>query len=85
MRDYAGLHQSAPLPGVSTVVNSVAPRYLTVGQCAAYLGRTPKAVYRLVEREEIPHLRIGRRVQFDKDRVDRWLERHTVRGAGEYA
>lgn len=55
-------------------------RYLTVDTCAAYLGRTPKAVRRLVERGELPCIRVGRRVQFDRDKIDSWMSRHTVRG-----
>jgi excisionase family DNA binding protein len=57
-----------------------APRYLTVAECAVYLGRTPKAIYHLVADGSIPHMRLGRRVQFDRDRIDRWVDRHAHRG-----
>lgn len=55
--------------------------YLNVAQAAAYLGRTPKAIRMLVYRGEIPTIRVGRRVQFDRERLDRWMERHADRGA----
>jgi excisionase family DNA binding protein len=64
------------------VVEIVEPigRYLTVDACAMYLGRTSKAVRRLVERGELPCIRLGRRVQFDRVAVDRWIARHSCRG-----
>lgn len=49
--------------------------YLTVAECAAYLGLTPKAVYHLVERGQLPCARLGRRVLFVRRSVDA-----TVRG-----
>lgn len=50
-------------------------RYLTTTTAAAYLGRTEAAIRGLVRRGEIPCVRIGRRVQFDKERLDRWMGR----------
>jgi excisionase family DNA binding protein len=55
-------------------------RYLTVSECARYLGRSAKAVRRLVERGELPCVRLGRRLQFDRVALDRWVARHSVRG-----
>jgi excisionase family DNA binding protein len=56
-------------------------RYMNVEQCAAYIGRTPRAVYHLVENGQIPHARPGRRLQFDREKIDRWMARHARRGA----
>jgi excisionase family DNA binding protein len=55
-------------------------RLLNVAEIAVKLGRTEKAIRRLVERRQIPHLRIGRRVQFCEGTIDRWLARHARRG-----
>lgn len=60
---------------------SVEPRYLTVDQCATYLGRTPGAIRKLVERHAIPSVRIAGRVQFDRERIDRWVKEETQRAA----
>lgn len=65
----------------TTMTTKTDARYFTVATVATYLGRTPKAIYRLLDRGEIPHIRIGRRVQFDRERIDRWMERHSKRGA----
>lgn len=53
-------------------------RYLSLEQCAAYIGRTPKAVERLLEKGDIPHMKVKGRLAFDRERIDRWMERHTV-------
>ncbi len=57
-------------------------RYLDVPALAAYIGRTTKAVYRLVERGDIPTIRRGRKLQFDRERIDRWMERGARRVTG---
>ena len=58
----------------------VAPRYMDVATCAVYIGRTTKAIQRLCERGEIPHAVIGHKRQFDKVKIDAWVERHARRG-----
>jgi excisionase family DNA binding protein len=58
----------------------VQPRYMSVAECAAYIGRTPRAVFGLLHKGAIPHIRLGRRVQFDRERIDRWIDRHARRG-----
>jgi excisionase family DNA binding protein len=55
-------------------------RFMSVEQCAAYIGRTPRAVEGLVYRAAIPVIKTGRRVTFDRERIDRWMERHGRRG-----
>lgn len=62
-------------------MGDVATRYLTYEQCATYIGRTVRAVEGLVRRGQIPVIRLGRRVQFDKEAIDRWVQRHSQRGA----
>lgn len=57
-------------------------RYLSVAQLAEYApALTQKAIYHLVADGKIPHIRLGRKIQFDKEKVDRWMERHSQRGA----
>jgi excisionase family DNA binding protein len=57
-------------------------RYLSVEQCAAYIGRTPEAVRMMVKRGQLPRLKVGRLTQFDKEKIDRWMERRSHRGTG---
>ena len=57
------------------------PRLLTVKQAAVYLGRvgttgepSESAIYHLVAKREIPVVRHGRNLRFDRIALDRWLE-----------
>jgi excisionase family DNA binding protein len=43
----------------------VSARYLTVTECAAMLGVEHKTVRRLIERGELPALRVGRLLRID--------------------
>jgi excisionase family DNA binding protein len=56
-------------------------KFMTMTQCAAHIGRTHKSVEHMVRKAQIPHIKIGRRVQFDREKIDRWIERHGRRGA----
>jgi excisionase family DNA binding protein len=56
-------------------------RYMNSAGCAAYIGRTVKAVQRLVDKRQIPVSKIGRKLQFDRERIDKWMDRHAQRGA----
>ena len=55
---------------------SIRARFFDVPTCAAYICRTPEAVRQLVKRAEIPYVKVGRRVQFDRDGIDRWIQMH---------
>lgn len=43
---------------------------------ADYIGSTEGHVRTLTRRGEIPHLRIGRKVRYRLDDLDRWLDDH---------
>ena len=53
-------------------------RYLSVNAAARYLGRSDKALYRLVGRREIPFIKQGRRLLFDRVALDKWMARGKV-------
>jgi excisionase family DNA binding protein len=52
-----------------------------VADAAAFLNTSRNAVYKLVERKQIPHFRLGRKVLFDPAKLRRWLEDHHVHAA----
>lgn len=56
-------------------------RWMDVKQCAAYIRRSVKAVYHLAESGTLPCTPQGRRLFFDKGKIDRWMERHARRGS----
>lgn len=49
-------------------------RLLTAEEVAKYLGFSVRTIYDKVQREEIPHVRIGSRtVRFRREQIDEWL------------
>jgi len=55
--------------------DSPVPDLLTPKQLAEYLQLSPRTVYRLLERNELPGLRVGGQWRFRKSEVDYWLDR----------
>jgi excisionase family DNA binding protein len=47
---------------------------VSVGELARYLSVSESMVYKLVEKQGIPHVRIGSCIRFRKDDVDHWLK-----------
>jgi excisionase family DNA binding protein len=46
---------------------------LTANELAEYLGVSKDLVYGMVREKTVPFIRIGRRVLFKKDSIDRWF------------
>lgn len=49
--------------------------FLDVPGAAQYLSTTAKAIYALVERQQLPHKRAGGRLLFDKAELRAWVQR----------
>jgi excisionase family DNA binding protein len=58
---------------VSRSCSSMSRRYGSLEEAAIYLGRTKKAVQKLVERRQIPFRRAHRRLIFDFYELDQWV------------
>lgn len=54
------------------------PRYLTLSQLAEDYGFKPSRIRYLVHTRQIPHLKIGQSLRFDRIEVDRWLASKVV-------
>ena len=48
-------------------------RYAPLREAAVYLGRTEKALRKLVERRAVPFRRAGKRLVFDIEELDKWV------------
>lgn len=46
---------------------------LTINEAAVILRKSPKTVYSWTSRKKIPHLKVGGRVLFDADELERWM------------
>lgn len=48
-------------------------RLLTAAEAAEILAVTPARVYELVRQDVLPHVRLGRQVRIDPDRLEEWI------------
>lgn len=48
-------------------------RLKTPRWAAAYLGLSVRSIYRMIEEESIPYIRIGRAIRLRKSELDDWL------------
>jgi len=55
----------------------VDPYWLDVPAAARYLCMTPHAIYHRINRRDIPFVRQGRMVRFDRHELDRWMRKST--------
>jgi hypothetical protein len=58
---------------VSRSTNAPNRRYGSLEEAAIYLGKTKKAVQKLVERRQIPCRRASKRLIFDFYELDQWV------------
>lgn len=55
---------------------------LSIDSTAAFLGISRRQVYTLLERGELPHVRVGERTRFIPDDLRDYLERHRESESG---
>jgi len=53
-------------------------RLLTIKEASEYLGISVKGLYHMVERRQIPFVKTGKRLRFDKIDLDNWIEKHKI-------
>ncbi|MDV6316685.1 helix-turn-helix domain-containing protein [Idiomarina sp. HP20-50] len=56
-------------------IQLVTKEYMTVEECAKYLGLSRSAIYKLTHRKEIPHFKPSKRVMFKRSEVDAWIQK----------
>ena len=52
--------------------------FLTIEEISAHLSIKKSSLYRMVERKEIPHYKIGCLIRFKKSEIDLWVEKSKV-------
>jgi excisionase family DNA binding protein len=48
-------------------------RYLTVKMLAEYLHISASNIYKKISDNSIPHIKMDKRVLFDRDQIDQWM------------
>ena len=59
--------------------NSTAKRLLNVEEAAQYLGLQADTVYKKARLRELPSVKVGRALRFDKVALDCYIEQHTIK------
>jgi len=54
-------------------MNSEEERYLMLSAVSVYVHLSEKTIYSKVCKREIPFVKAGRRLLFDRDEIDKWL------------
>ncbi|NQU42392.1 helix-turn-helix domain-containing protein [bacterium] len=52
--------------------------FLTVEEMAEMLKVNPRTIQRLVNRKELPAVRVGKQWRFRREWVEEWLDKQTV-------
>jgi len=55
-------------------------KLLTVEEIAEYLSLKPSTIYQWTHQGFIPHVKVGNRVRFRINHIEKWLESRTVTG-----
>jgi len=48
-------------------------RFLDIKRMAEYIYLSKSKIYKMVSKDEIPYIKIGSRVLFDKEQIDQWV------------
>ena len=56
------------------------PLLLNVKQLAELLGVSDSSVYELIQKDDFPSLRIGKRIVIPKEELRKWISAHTKGG-----
>ena len=56
--------------------------FFTAEELAELLKVSPRTIQRLVNRKELPAIRVGRQLRFRREWVDEWLDRNTTDDSG---
>jgi excisionase family DNA binding protein len=51
---------------------------INVQEAAAFIGVSKDLVYQLVRQKDIPHLKVGKRILFRKESLERWMNNQEV-------
>lgn len=56
-----------------TLASVTVEQLLTAEELATLLRKSPDAIYKMAERDQIPHIRIGRCLRFSPSAVNVWI------------
>ena len=54
-------------------------RLLTITEVGEYTGLSVHTIYTMVSQRRIPFVKLGRLTKFDREALDQWITRHSVK------
>lgn len=51
------------------------PKLMNIEEAASYLGVKLSRLYTATRRKELPFMKMGRLVRFEKDKLDQWINK----------
>ena len=54
-------------------MNKLQRKTITAQEAADYIGVCIDTIYTMVRQKEIPHVRVRRRILFNRDTIDSWM------------
>lgn len=54
------------------------PKVIGIDQAAQYTGLAKQTIYKMVSHRRIPHIKLGGRVKFTVEQLDKWIAKNTV-------
>jgi len=52
-------------------------RFLTLKETSEFMNLSASLLYKLVETKQIPHTRVGRKILFDRQRLERFIDENS--------
>jgi excisionase family DNA binding protein len=71
--------EEARKAGPMKVAGPLERRLLDIREVSAYTGLATKTLYTMVSQRRIPFVKLGRLTKFDREELDRWINRHSVK------
>ena len=65
---------SASINNTNLSSNKKSPEYLTIEEVAKYINMAVSSVYGFVHTKRIPYIKKGKRLIFEKSKIDEWLQ-----------
>lgn len=71
---YLNADSTAPLQLMKSIGEVQSKVAFSVKELSNYLGVSPDSIYAMVREQQIPYIRIRRRILFHKDSIDTWMK-----------
>jgi predicted DNA-binding transcriptional regulator AlpA len=57
---------------------AILPRLIHAGVVADSIGKSPKTVYKMAQRRQLPSVKFGSNVMFDPEEINQWIDDHRI-------